>query len=119
MKKLLFVTALALSVAGCADFQTKLATFTGNVVAVNNSIAQISASLAQNCNGIHDAAVAIQGLAAASGATPKTNGAIAAANAVISTWCQNPPSDITSAIQVTAAEVAAARAAYQAAKNGS
>lgn len=114
MKKLI-VLAFVLTLAGCANFQANLAKFTSDVVAVNQAIAQVSVSLAQNCNAIQSTAQALvpfakQGSNAA--------GDIAAANAVISTWCQSPPQDIPSAVRVTAAAVNAASAAYKAAKAG-
>lgn len=125
MRKIALGLLLTLGLAGCQNFQAAsdrfradLATLTADVQAVNQAIAQVSASLAQNCNSIHDTAQAIDDIAKTFGANTTTQGSIDAANAVIVTWCQSPPQDIASAVRVTAAEVAAAKAAYQAAKNG-
>lgn len=109
---------LALGLAACSStqsskFQSDLANLTANVAAVNQAIAQVSATLAGNCNGIATTAQALVQFA-----TPGSNAAgdLAAANAVILTWCQAPPTDIASAVQVTAAAVNSAKAAYAAAK---
>jgi len=122
-KTIILIGVVGLCVSGCANFQASSAKFqadlntlTGDVVAVNAAIAQISASLSKNCNGIHDAATGLASLASSFNANSQTQGAFNAANAVLSTWCAAPPTDIASAIKVTAAEVVAAKNAYQAAK---
>ncbi len=123
MRKIILAFAaasFALSLGACsttnsAKFQSALSNLTANVAAVNQAIAQVSASLAQNCNAIATTAQALVPFA-----KPGSNasGDLAAANAVILTWCQAPPTDITSAVKVTAAAVNSAKAAYAAAKAG-
>jgi len=112
--------AFILALAGCttASYQAGLATLTSNVVATNQAIADISSSLAKNCNTIEATARSIADLTSTFTSNTTANGSLSAANAVLSTWCQSPPSDIASAVQVTAAEVVAAKAAYQNVKNG-
>lgn len=122
MRKFLLAAAaacLVISVAGCStaqlqQFQIGLSNFTAGVQSVNAAIAQTSAQLAQNCNNLQATAAALAALGAGSKAGP----GLAAANAALISWCQNPPTDITTAITATAAEIQAAKAAYKAAKAG-
>ena len=87
MRKIIpLLTMLVL--AGCANFQQNLAKLTSDVVAVNQAIAQASASLAQNCNIIASVA---QTLVPFAKIGSNAAGDLAAANAVIQTWCQQPP----------------------------
>jgi len=117
MKKFLLAAILTLGVSGCANYQANLATLTGDVVATNQAIAQVSASLAANCNDLQSTAQSIAALTSTFTSNTTANGALSAANAVLTTWCQSPPTDIASAVKVTAAEVAAAKAAYQSVKD--
>lgn len=119
MKKTIIAIIMASAVlGGCANYQTNLTTFTANVVATNQAIAQVSSSLAKNCNAIEATAQSIALLTSTFTTNTTANGSLAAANAALSTWCVSPPTDIASAVQVTAAELIAARAAYQAVKKG-
>lgn len=125
VRSLIIGSALALSLAGCANFQASsekfradLATLQGDVVAVNNAIASINSSLAKNCSTLESTAQAVASLTGVFTQNTTAKGALAAANAALATYCDNPPSDITSAIKATAAEIVAAKAAYKAAKNG-
>ena len=118
MKRVIIIGFLAASLVGCANYQANLTTLTSDVVATNAAIAQVSSSLAKNCNSIQATAQSIATLTSTFTSNTTANGSLAAANAVLSTWCQSPPSDIAGAIRVTAAEVVAAKAAYQTAKNG-
>lgn len=120
MKKIILTATIALALAGCSTtqstkFQSDLANLTANVAAVNQAIAQVSATLAQNCNGI---ATTAQALVPFAKIGSNAAGDLAAANAVILTWCQSPPIDIPSAVKVTASAVTSAKAAYAAAKAG-
>lgn len=112
------ILVVALSLGGCANYQANLNAITANVVATNQAIAQVSASLAKNCNDIEATAKGIAALTSAFTTNTTANGSLAAANAAISTYCQNPPSDIAGAIRVTAAQAIAAKAAYQMVKDG-
>lgn len=120
MNRIILSLIVALGLAGCsatnsAKFQSDIANLTANVAAVNGAIAQVSASLAQNCNAI---ATTAQALVPFAKIGSNAAGDLAAANAVIVTWCQAPPTDIPSAVKVTAAAVNSAKAAYAAAKAG-
>ena len=117
MKRFVILVTI-LSLGGCANYQASLNTFTNNVVATNNAIAQISASLAKNCNNLQATAQSLAALGSVFNVSSKARGGLAAANAALATWCIAPPSDIPTAIAVTAQEIANAKAAYQAAKNG-
>jgi len=118
VKKILISLVAFLVLSGCANYQAKLTTFTNNVVATNQAIAQVSASLAANCNTIEATAQNIAALTSLFTTNTTANGSLAAANAVLQTWCTSPPTDIASAVKVTAAEAIAAKAAYQNVKNG-
>lgn len=118
MKKLIIIAIAGVSLAGCANYQANLNTFTANAVATNQAIAQVSASLAKNCNDIEATAKSIAALTSVFTTNTTANGSLAAANAAISTYCQNPPTDIAGAVRVTAAQAIAARAAYQMVKDG-
>lgn len=116
-----FITlAAALILAGCSadasmKFQQSLTTFRSNVAAVNETIASVSMELASDCDEIQMIAGMLEPLAASS---QKAKAGFAAANAGIKTWCQQPPSNIQTAVASTARIVANARAAYAAANGG-
>ena len=118
MKKFrnLLAASAFVALAGCANYAANLQTFTNNVVATNDAIAQISASLAQNCDALHSAAEGLASLTSSLDLTPrgsKARAGLAAANAALSSWCSAPPNDIGSALTATAAEIQAAKAAYK------
>lgn len=115
MKKLLFVVVLAAGLAGCANYQANLATLTNDVVATNQAIATVSQSLAQNCNQLQSIAQSAASLTSALSSNPKATAVVSAANAVLTTYCQAPPTDIASAVATVAAQVSAAKSAYNAA----
>lgn len=118
-KSILALVALSVvTLGGCANYQEKLATITNNIIATNQAIAKVSSSLAKNCNELEATAKSIAALTSVVSTNKKANGAVSAANAALSTWCQDPPNDIASAIKVTAAQIVAAKTAYEAVKNG-
>lgn len=108
--------AATVALAGCANYQEKLSTFTNNVVATNQAIATVSASLASNCNGLEATATSLAALAGVLEVNQKAQAGLAAANAALSAFCQAPPTDIPSAIAAVAAQAAAAKKAYDAAR---
>lgn len=124
MKRLIAILTTCAMLGACSSAKMTSAnqnvlTFLGlvqqDVAAVNQDLAQISAALAQNCGALQTAGqalVALQSVAKSAGP------ALSAANAVIVTFCQAPPTDIPSAISAVAAQVSAAKAAYKAAKAG-
>lgn len=125
MKKIFLVVSVGLAaiLGGCSTaqreaFQGGLSNFTASVESVNAAIAQVSASLAQNCNTLQATAGNLSGLVTMFTTNTKAIGGLSAANAALRTWCQSPPTDIQSAITATAAEIAAAKAAYKAAQKG-
>lgn len=118
MKHFAIIGLLALASCTTADldrFKGGLNNFVGGVEAVNEAVGKVSVAVAKNCAGIQTTALALAEVTASS---RKAGPALAGANAAIRTWCQEPPTDIASAIKATAAEWQAAKAAYQAAKNG-
>lgn len=117
MTKIIAIVALT-ALTSCANFQGNLKTITNDVVAVNDAIRQVSASLAQNCDTLHSAGLAFADLSGVLTTNTKAKGTLSAINAVLDTWCTAPPQDIASAVRVTAAEIAAAKAAYQSAQKG-
>lgn len=111
--------ASALALGGCGNYQERLATFTNNVVATNKAIGEISQSLAKNCDSLEATATSLAGLAGVLNVNQKAQAGLAAANAALTAFCQAPPADIPSAVAAVAAQVAAAKKAYDAAlKNG-
>lgn len=118
MKKLLFVVVLAAGLGGCANYQANLATFTNDVVATNQAIAAVSQSLATNCNQLQSIAQSAAALTGVFTSNPKARAVVSAANAVLETYCTAPPTDIASAVATVAAQVSAAKSAYNAALKG-
>lgn len=120
--RLAVIAAAAISLSACsagrlAQFQTGVSNFVAGVQTVNKAIGQVSAELGQNCGALQAAAQDLWLLGNAVYA--KSGPALSAANSAIVTWCQNPPTDIASALRATAAQVVAAKAAYKdAAKTG-
>lgn len=112
MKKYLLIVALAAGLGGCANYQANLATFTNDVVATNQAIAAVSQSLATNCNQLQSIAQSAAALTGVFTSNPKATAVVSAANAVLETYCTAPPTDIASAVSVTAAAAASAKAAY-------
>lgn len=117
MKSIIAIVALT-ALTGCANFQGNLKTITNDVVAVNDAIRQVSASLAANCDTLHSAGLAFADLGGVLTTNTKAQGTLSAINAVLATWCSAPPQDIAGAIRVTAAEINAAKAAYKSAQAG-
>ena len=120
MKTILAILCAASVLCGCstsqlASFQSGLNNFTAGVAAVDQTIASVSPTLAARCN---EAQSIGNTLAAFVNTSSSAGAGLAGVNAAIVTWCQSPPTDIKSAIASVAAQVVAAKAAYQAAKKG-
>lgn len=119
MRNLIIAATCALALAGCSNtrlqqFQTGVSNFVAGVQTVNAAIRQVSAELAKNCDDLHATASALADVTSGTKAGP----GLAAANSAIVTWCQSPPTSISTAIRATAAQIVAAKAAYSAAKAG-
>lgn len=122
LKYAAIAAALVLSsvLGGCsstqlASFQSGLANFQSGVASVDQTIATVSPTLAKYCN---EAVLVGNSLSAFTSSSSSAGAGLAGVNAAITTWCQRPPTDIKTAIASVAAQVAAAKAAYQAAKRG-
>ena len=98
------------------QFQVGFSNAVATIQTVNADIAKVSQSLGANCIELQNTAGALNQLG--SSVSNKVAPAISGANAVIVNWCQAPPQSIAQAIQATAAEIVAAKAAYKAAKAG-
>lgn len=120
MKKLLPVI-FALALAACSNasqqnFANGVQQFNTDVALVNGAIANVSATLYANCNGIASTAAAISSFA---GTSSKVGQSLVAANAAIGSYCQSAQStNIQTAIQATASAYAAAKSALTAVKAG-
>lgn len=118
--KMLAPVMLAFTLVACSDsdlakFRSGLANFQAGVASVDQTIAATSPTLAKYCGDLQLAGSALVPFVASSKAA---SGGLAGANAAITTWCQSPPTDISSAIKTLAAEIVAAKAAYTATQRG-
>jgi hypothetical protein len=119
-KPMLAAFAVACVLAGCspaeqAQFQADVTQFNADVALVDSSIATVSTTLANNCNAL----VAVgQALAVAVGTSSAAGAGLTGVDAAIQSYCQAHPTNITSAINATAAAISAGKAAQAAAKAG-
>lgn len=111
----LLFTLPACSTSQLDSFRLGLGNFQAGVAAVDQTIGQVSPTLAKHCGEAQDVGSALAGLI---GTSSSASGGLAAINAAITTWCSAPPTDIKSAIASVVAQVAAGKAAYNAAKRG-
>lgn len=118
MKKL-FIIALCVSLAGCANFVQKVQTFSTNyqatIASINADIAATSPLVATGCADIQKYAMLIIPFLPTSGKAPQY---INAANGAINAYCQNIPQDIPGTIAAVTAAVNAAKTGYQNVKSG-
>lgn len=121
MKKIIVAILLAATQAACSssaqtNFKNAVNNFNTDVVLVDGAIANLSATLYANCNGISATASALLAFTGTSGTAGE---GLVAANAAISSYCQSAQvSNIPTAVQASAAAYNAAKAALAAAKAG-
>ena len=119
MKKVLLLLALALAITACTDAQTNkfiagITNFQRGVAAVDDAIAQVSATLYKNCKAAQSVGQAASDI---TGSCAKASPVVDSVNTVINNYCQRDQvTDIASAIAVTATSVSAVKSQLSAAK---
>lgn len=113
------ILAAALAVGACTTAQTdKLVGYLGNfnrgVVAVDESIATISASLYKNCNTIHSIGQAASDI---TGKCAKASPVVDGVNDIINGYCHaSQVTDVGTALAATADTISSAKSQLSAAK---
>ncbi len=121
MKRFLVLAIVAaVSLGGCASFATKVHQFSANyqtvVADINADIAATAPDVAVACSNLQAAGMLVAPFVPSS---TKAQAAFAAANAAITSYCQQIPTNIPQVLAQVQAAVVSARAAYAKVKAGS
>ena len=119
LRTVLIAAPVAILLAACSTAQTDLfvarvENFSRGVAAVDVALERVSASLYKHCKNIQAVAQAADDI---TGTCAKASSVVTAANAIINGYCQREVvTDISSAVQATAATVASTKSQLSAAK---
>lgn len=119
MKRFIAIVAACALLAGCANFTTKVHQFSANyqtvVADINADIAATAPDVAVACSNLQAAGMLVAPFVPNS---TKAQAAFAAANAAITSYCQQIPTNIPQVLAQVQAAVVSARTAYAKVKAG-